>query len=342
MGAARNLAIANQNSEIDESTARAVVASQRPRTALEAMAARLQVSASTLQNTLKSTVFSACRTNEEFVALVVVSNIYGLNPMLKEIYAFPAKGQGIVPMVSVDGWIRIMNEHPGFDGIEFDYHVDDKGKVEAIESIIYRKDRAHPIKVIEYLDECKRNTDPWTKSPRRMLRHRALMQGARVAFGFSGIAIEGEEAEFVDGGMIQNEAPVQALPSAQSLADELGDEIPDFDKSTGEVRDERGMTPVGEDVARELDAGQGGDFEQDFGLAGAEDSPADPNAAKLAKVRINLANTSTLAAINPIEAEYDKIRGGLSDEIAATVDAEFHAKRRALRKPAGDAGEGGQ
>lgn len=330
MGNARALAVANENRSIDESTARAVVSAQRPRTALEAMAARLQVSASTLQNTLKSTVFSACRTNEEFVALVVVSNIYGLNPMLKEIYAFPAKGQGIVPMVSVDGWIRIMNEHPGFDGIEFDYHVDDKGKVEAIESIIYRKDRAHPIKVIEYLDECKRSTDPWAKSPRRMLRHRALMQGARVAFGFSGIAIEGEEAEFVDGGMIQNEQVAQALPSAQSLAEELGDEIPAFDKSTGEVRDERGMTEVDEDTGRELDAGQGEEeIEQE-----ETDKPVWHD--KVEAIRAGFANAKKVGDLKPHATAFDNIRVGLPDEVIEELDGALAARRKVL------AGEGGQ
>jgi hypothetical protein len=102
-------------------------------------------------------------------------------------YAFPQKGGGIVPLVSVDGWIRIMNSHPQFDGIEFEDIPDEKGNLIAIEATIWRKDRTRPIKVTEYLDECKRNTEPWNKSPARMLRHRALIQCSRIAFGFSGI-----------------------------------------------------------------------------------------------------------------------------------------------------------
>jgi hypothetical protein len=41
--------------------------------------------------------------------------------------------------------------------------------------------------VIEYMSECFRQTDPWKKWPNRMLRHKAAIQAARYAFGFSGI-----------------------------------------------------------------------------------------------------------------------------------------------------------
>jgi hypothetical protein len=41
---------------------------------------------------------------------------------------------------------------------------------------------------------CFRNTDPWKQWPRRMLRHKAAIQCARVAFGISGV-MEPDEAE---------------------------------------------------------------------------------------------------------------------------------------------------
>ncbi len=68
-------------------------------------------------NTLKNTAFKGGNvTDEQFTALLIVANQYGLNPWTKEIYAFPDKG-GIVPVVGVDGWARIINEHPQFDGM---------------------------------------------------------------------------------------------------------------------------------------------------------------------------------------------------------------------------------
>lgn len=263
---ARSRAIAAENDQIDASQSRALAAREaesRPRNALEAMAQRLHVTPDVLRGTLQKTAFSTCRTNEEFVSMVIVANEYGLNPMLKEIYAFPAKGGGVVPMVGVDGWIRLMNEHPAFDGIEFDYITDQKGGIEAIEAVVWRKDRSHPIKVIEYLEECRRATEPWKQTPRRMLRHRALIQCVRIAFGFSGIAGEGDEDEFVSG-PIHDVTPAR-LPDNRTLAQQLDDEIPSHDKETGEIveeeqqTDSRGMTEVSEEEARALDAQQSGD-----------------------------------------------------------------------------------
>lgn len=167
-------------------------APQKQTSALAVMAGKFNVEPAKLLETLKNTVFRNA-TNDELLALVVVSNEYGLNPLTKEIYAFPAKGGGIVPVVSIDGWIRMMNDHPQFDGIDYEFQHDEQGRLISCTSIIYRKDRSHPTRVTEYLSECRRNTEPW-KMESRMLRHKATIQGARVAFGFSGITDEDEAA----------------------------------------------------------------------------------------------------------------------------------------------------
>jgi len=167
-----------------------ITASPTKLSALNVMASKFSVEPDKLLGTLKATVFKGA-SNEELLALVVVANSYGLNPLLKEIYAFPAKGGGIVPVVSVDGWIRMANDHPQMDGMEFSDLYDDKGELVSVTCTIHRKDRARPTVVTEYLSECRRNTEPW-KMANRMLRHKALIQCARVAFGFSGIQDEDE------------------------------------------------------------------------------------------------------------------------------------------------------
>ena len=104
---------------------------------------------------LKNTAFKVKDgqvTDNQMTALLVIANQYGLNPFTKEIYAYPDKSNGIVPVVGVDGWSRIINEHPQLDGIEFSYSdetLTHKGKVahEWIECSITRKDRAKPIVV---------------------------------------------------------------------------------------------------------------------------------------------------------------------------------------------------
>jgi len=185
----------------------------KPVTAIGLMASRLSIEPNKLLQVLKATVFSTCRNDEEMAALVVVSNEYGLNPLLKEIYAFPAKGGGIVPMIPVDGWVKMVNNHPQMDGMEFDVINDAKGELEAITCRIFRKDRAKPIVVTEYLSECYRNTEPW-KMKHRMLRHKALMQCSRYAFGFSGIHDEDEAADI---GM-RDVTPTTPLPPVAPFA----------------------------------------------------------------------------------------------------------------------------
>jgi phage recombination protein Bet len=152
------------------------------------LADRFGVDQSKMLECLKSTAFRGGCSNEQLMALCIVSEQYGLNPWTREIYAFPDKQNGIVPVVGVDGWARIINSHPQFDGVEF-WQDNDKCTCS-----IYRKDRAHPVQVTEYMAECKRNTGPWGSHPMRMLRHKALIQAARLAFGFSGI-YDQDEAE---------------------------------------------------------------------------------------------------------------------------------------------------
>lgn len=164
---------------------------------------------------LKSTAFKGQVSDAQMAALMVVANQHGLNPFTREIYAFPDKG-GIVPVVGVDGWSRIINSHPQFDGMDFEQDA------ESCTCIIYRKDRGHPIKVTEWMAECSRNTGPWQSHPRRMLRHKAMIQCARIAFGFSGIYDEDEAQRIVERDVTPaaNEDPssaVQAIENAQSM-----------------------------------------------------------------------------------------------------------------------------
>ena len=163
-------------------------------------------------DSLKATAFKqrdgSAPTNEQMMALLIVAEQYRLNPFTKEIYAYPDRENGIIPVIGVDGWSRIINEHPQYDGVEFVYSnklVQMRGaKVESpdwIECVMYRKDRTRPIRIKEFLDEVYRPPfqlkskggnqytmdGPWQTHTKRQLRHKALIQCARIAFGFSGI-----------------------------------------------------------------------------------------------------------------------------------------------------------
>lgn len=160
-----------------------------------------------LMTVLKATAFKGQVSDAQMSALLIVAGQYGLNPWTKEIYAFPDQNNGIVPVVGVDGWSRIINSHPQFDGVDFE-QTDD-----ACTCIIYRKDRAHPVKVTEYLAECKRAVKPWQSHPKRMLRHKALIQCARLAFGYVGI-YDQDEAE-----RIAEVKDINARPARQSASE---------------------------------------------------------------------------------------------------------------------------
>jgi phage recombination protein Bet len=161
--------------------------------AMQLMASRCNVDPAKLHQTLKSTVFKGA-TDEEMLALVVTANTYQLNPLLKEMYAFPKKGGGIVPMVGVDGWLKIANRQDNYDGMSVEVFGDGKTPTHAT-CEIYLKNRAHPVKITEYFEECRRNTDPWNQMPRRMIRNKVMIQAIRVAFGIGGIFDEDEATD---------------------------------------------------------------------------------------------------------------------------------------------------
>ena len=144
-----------------------------------------------LIQTLKATAFKGNVSDDQFNALLFVATQHSLNPFTNEIYAFPSNG-GIVPVVGVDGWARIINGNSQFDGMEFEQDA------ESCTCKVYRKDRSHPVSVTEFMEECKRDTKPWKSHPRRMLRHKAMIQAARLAFGFAGIYDEDEAERIKD------------------------------------------------------------------------------------------------------------------------------------------------
>jgi phage recombination protein Bet len=187
------------------------------RSVLLDMSDRYGMEPAAFEATLRATVVPSNCSREQFAAFLLIAKEYKLNPILKEIYAFPSKG-GIQPIVGVDGWANLINSHPSFDGMDFEDRCDDKGELVSITCRMHRKDRSHPITATEYLAECKRATDPWKQWPRRMLRHKAMIQAARYAFSFAGI-VDPDEAERFAGEFAQDVTPRAAIvPISQRIA----------------------------------------------------------------------------------------------------------------------------
>lgn len=180
------------------------------------MADKYSLNQEEFSRTVRMTCGLPKATPEEFAAFLIVAKEYNLNPLTKEIYAFPGRGGGIVPIVSIDGWVNLVNSHRACDGFEFEMEHDDDGKLVSCTCRMFRKDRSHPVAVTEYLSECIRGTEPW-KMQHRMLRHKAMIQAARYAFGFSGIYDEDEGAKIAEMRDVtpQRDEPPAPPPAAQ-------------------------------------------------------------------------------------------------------------------------------
>ena len=139
--------------------------------------------------------------------LLLVANEYKLNPVTKEIYAFPSRN-GLQPLVGIDGWIKLANRHPEFDGIQTEVVNDKDGNMIGMTATVWRKDRSQPVVETEFLSECRKNTDLWKRMPNRMMKHRAKAQAIRTAFGFAGIYLPDEfsyEEKVVDAVVVDPE-----------------------------------------------------------------------------------------------------------------------------------------
>lgn len=198
-----------------------------------AMANRYGMEPAPFEATLRATVVPKDCSREQFAAFLVVAREYNLNPLTKEIFAFPTRGGGIQPIVSVDGWANLINSNPTCDGFEFEDEKSEKGELVSITCKMYRKDRSHPVTATEYMSECRRNTDTWKQWPRRMLRHKALIQAARYAFGFAGIVDQDEYERWNSEARIEQKQtrlrppappPAPALPKPVVVVQEVEDE----------------------------------------------------------------------------------------------------------------------
>lgn len=179
---------------------------------MKELAGFLHADPEVLKSVLKKTVFKNCLADEEFMSAVMTANAYKLNPILKQIYAFATKGGGIIPVVSVDGWVQIVNSQANYDGMEQNENRDEKGNVISITTKMYHKDKKYPTSVTEYMSECKDEAkDPWKRWPIRMLNHKSYIQCARKAFGISGIYDEDEAARIAESIPVGKEEVEQPL-----------------------------------------------------------------------------------------------------------------------------------
>lgn len=278
------------------------------------VASRYNVEPNKMLAALKATAFHQGAnapevSNEQMMALLIVADQYGLNPFTREIYAFPDKNKGgIVPIVSIDGWTRIVNEQESYEGFEFEYgppmEAKHKSAPEWIECTMHRKDRSKPAKVRERLVECFRDTGPWNSHPSRMLRHKAFIQCARSAFGFAGIYDEDEANRIIEGEFSQGveSAAITGINAAVS-----------------------GKQPSATVDGHSTRVAETGADDQDKG----DDNKKPPVAFTFAQVAAAIKEAKTVEALDLAQ---DMIRSVVDEKHRVELGVDASAKRKALAK----------
>lgn len=143
---------------------------------------------------LLRTIMPPKATSADAAAFARLCRKLDLDPFLREVYALPSRRGGMDYIVGIDGWCKIVTGNPRFRGVEFDEEFDADGKLVSLVCTMHVEGWLKPVVVRERLAECFRPTDPWRQMPARMLRHAALKQCGRIAFGLSGITDPEEHA----------------------------------------------------------------------------------------------------------------------------------------------------
>ena len=123
--------------------------------------------------------------NTRTITLQLITQ-HRLDPKADEIDLVQYEAGQWQALITVNGWAKLINAQPAFCGIEFAESKEQDGTIPRwMSCTIYRTDRVKPITVKEYLVELKTEHPCWQVMPRRMLRHRAMQQCARLAFGIT-------------------------------------------------------------------------------------------------------------------------------------------------------------
>ena len=150
---------------------------------LESAAEKLQIDKLFLQQWIKSQKQPSLIASNCFLKTI---HEFDLDPFNGEIIFIDShkESKSVWPFITIEGWIKLINQHPQFCAIEFTFPTQENQMNHSwIECAIYRKDRIKPIIIREYLAEVITEQAGWKDRPNRMLRHRALAQCAKLAFG---------------------------------------------------------------------------------------------------------------------------------------------------------------
>lgn len=173
-------------------------------TALEVIASSTGVTAEEVGEVLRGMIISgknqhgATATNAEMTVVSSIFAKYDLNPFIREGHAFISGGK-LQVIIGFDGFVKIMNRQPTFNGVEFVDNFEGSELI-SVTTKIHIKGRDFPVCTTEYMDEAYQpNSAAWKKFKKRMLRNKSLAQCIRIAFGVADV-LDPDEADRIKAG----------------------------------------------------------------------------------------------------------------------------------------------
>ena len=152
---------------------------------------------------------------EMFMGMSLIAR-YGLDPIAKEVY-LTRTSKGLVCIIGIDGWIKILDRTEGYDGFEQQEKFDDKGELACVETRIYSKKRKRPTTYRGYAMEYRKVAGVVARDmPWHMLRLFSLRHAARLFTPLGGSIVTEEEARWMNA---YAAAPDEQKNLAQKLHD---------------------------------------------------------------------------------------------------------------------------
>jgi phage recombination protein Bet len=139
-------------------------------------------------NVIRQTVAKGA-TDAQLRMFLEVCRSTGLDPFLKEIYFVAEKS---IIMASRDGYLRVANEHPQFDGMETRVERDEKNVPIKATCSVWRKDRSHAITCEAYYSEYRKSGPVWSQYPSAMISKVAEVLALKRSFAINGVVTEEE------------------------------------------------------------------------------------------------------------------------------------------------------
>jgi len=163
-------------------------------------------------NVIKQTVARGA-TDAQLRMFLEVCRSTGLDPFLKEIYFVSEKS---IIMASRDGYLRVANEHPQFDGMETRVERDDRNVPVKATCSVWRKDRTHAITCEAYYSEYKKPGPVWSQYPSAMISKVAEVLALKRSFAINGVVTEEEMGTALRGSAAAAQEVAQAKIAAMT------------------------------------------------------------------------------------------------------------------------------